>query len=270
MRTISSSDKKSLFANLWKVYQYRQLIVVFAARHIKSKYAQTFMGVLWSIFQPLTALVIFTFFFKTIIKLDTGVIPYSLFVFCGMISWYYFTFLVENGAESLKDAQSIIRKLYFPKLLLPLSKALAGLVDFAISLIILLVLMLILGFYPGINIIFLPIFILLNMITGLSIGIWLSVLSIRYVDMKIFIPYIISFGIWLTPVFYPPKIILNEFNFLIFMNPMAAVIAGYRWAILGDAIPSVYYAVSFIPVIILFVSGLMYFNKIEHKIVDIL
>ncbi len=270
MKIISSSDKKSFFANLWKVYQYRQLIVVFAARHIKSKYAQTFMGVLWSIFQPLTALLIFTLFFGKIIKLDSGSIPYSLFVFSGMISWYYFTFLVENGAESLKDAQSIIRKLYFPKLLLPLSKAIAGLVDFVISLLILIVLMLIFGFYPGINILFLPIFILLNMITGLSIGIWLSVLSIRYVDMKIFIPYIISFGIWLTPVFYPPKIIPNDYNFLIYMNPMAAVIAGYRWSILGDVIPSIYYAFSAIPVMVLFISGLIYFNKIEHKIVDIL
>jgi len=270
MKIISASKNKSLRSNLKKVYEYRHLIIVFAARHIKSKYAQTFLGVLWTALQPLTALLIFTLFFGKLIKVDTGGIPYPLFAFCGMISWYYFIFLVENGAESLKDAANLIRKMYFPKLILPLSKTLAGLVDFSISTLLLVIMMLILKHPFTWHIVGLPIFIILNMLTGLSIGIWLSVLSVRYSDLKIFIPYIITFGIWLTPVFYPQSLIPKDYFIFIYMNPMAAVIAGYRWAILGAPAPSLNYAFSFIPVIIVFIGGLFYFNKIEKKIVDII
>jgi len=270
MKRISASQKRTLWAYLKKVYEYRQLIVVFASRHIKSKYAQTFLGVMWSVLQPLTALLIFTLFFGKIIRLDTHGIPFPLFVFSGLISWYYFMFLVDTGSESLKTAESLIQKMYFPKLVLPLSKTLAGLIDFSISAVLLVIMMLIMGHPFNWHIVFLPGFIFLNMITGLSVGIWLSVLSIRYSDLRVFIPYIITFGIWLTPVFYPGSIIPKDYFFLMYMNPMAAVISGYRWAILGAETPSVYYALSFIPVFIVFVGGLFYFNKIENKIVDIL
>lgn len=270
MKRISATQKRTLWIYLKKVYEYRQLIVVFAARHIKSKYAQTFLGVMWSVLQPLAALLIFTLFFGKLIKVDTGGIPYPLFAFCGLISWYYFMFLVETGSESLKTAESLVQKMYFPKLVLPLSKTLAGLIDFSISIILLIIMMIILQQPFNWHIIYLPLFIILNMVTGLSIGIWLSVLSIRYSDLRVFIPYIITFGIWLTPVFYPGSLIPKDYFFFMYMNPMAAVIAGYRWTILGAEAPSVYYGLSFIPVVIVFIGGLFYFNRIENKIVDIL
>ena len=187
-----------------------------------------------------------------------------------MIAWYYFTFLVSSTGTVLMNSQEVIKKIYFPKLILPFSKIFVGLVDLIISLILLLILMIIVGFTPPINLVFLPLFVILNIITGMSIGIWLCALTVRYRDFHHFIPYLVSFSIWLTPVFYPGSIIPPDYFYYIYINPMAGVIAGYRWCLLGDVLPSVKYIIGAIPVIFLFITGLYYFNRIEGRIVDII
>ncbi len=271
-RTLHSSKGEKLSQYLHKVYQYRALVFSFAKRDIKVQYAQTALGFLWSVIQPLTSLLVWTFFFDKLIDVDTGHIPYPLFAFTGMIAWYFFTHIFNHAGTSLVNAQDLIRKIYFPRIILPLSKVLVGCVEFSISLALLFILMAVMGVTPSVKIAYLPIFIFFNIVTGLAFGIWLSALTIRYRDFQHIIPYFINLGIWLTPVFYPTTLIPEKYSFFIYLNPMAAVIAGYRWTLFGDvgsiAKISPNYIVAFIPVSILLVTGFMYFRKSERTIAD--
>jgi len=241
-----------------------------AKRDVKAKYTQTVLGILWSVIQPLTGLLIFTIFFDKLIKVDTNNIPYPLFAFSGMVAWYFYTFIVNQGGTSLVDSQYLLKKFYFPRLILPLSKVLVGLVDFGISVILLIILMIILGGMPSFLILLFPVFLLLAVLTGLSIAIWLSALTIRYRDLQHIIPYLINFSIWLTPVFYPSTLVPESYHFILYLNPMAGIIAGFRWCLLGDLIPSINYLWGILPVIFIFISGIYYFIKIEREIVDII
>jgi len=268
-KKIIDSRNTVLRLDFKKLYAYRSLIMIFAFRDLKVQYAQTFLGILWSLLQPLTGLLIFTFFFNYVIKVDTGGIPYPLFAFSGMISWYFFSSLMAQSGTSLMQSQYLIRKIYFPKLVLPVSKSLSCFAEFFIAFLLLVFLMIIWGYYPSLNIVFLPFFVLANLFTGLAVGLWLSALTIRYRDFYHIIPYILNFGIWLTPVFYPTTLLPESIRFLLYFNPMAGVISGFRWSLLGGAPPSPYYLVSLVLVLIIFISGLFYFRKMETKIADL-
>ena len=206
-RHIITSKPKKLIPYLKEVNQFRNLLLTFARRDLKAIYAQTVLGVLWTALQPLTALIVFSVFFTLLSPVDTGDIPYPLFAFTGLVSWYFFTAMVVRCGTSVAEAQGIISDIYFPKLILPLSKSIVGLVEFGISLAILLVIMLVIGHYPGVQVLALPGFILMNLLLGLTVGTWLSALSYRYRDFQHIVPYLVNFGIWLTPVFYPATLI---------------------------------------------------------------
>ncbi len=266
---IISSARNTILPDLRRLYAYRALVFVFARRDLKVQYSQTFMGILWSLLQPLTGLLIFSFFFSYVIKVDTGGIPYPLFAFSGMISWYFFSALMAQSGTSLMQSQYLIRKIYFPKLVLPVSKALSCFAEFGISLALLFAIMLATGYLPGVRLLLLPVFILLNLLTGLTVGLWLSALTIRYRDFHHIIPYLLNFGIWLTPVFYPVTLLPEKIKFLIYFNPMAGVIAGFRWSLLGGEAPSVHYTYAFGLVVLLFFGGLYYFRRMETKIADL-
>ncbi len=266
---IISSAGNTFLPDLRRLYAYRALIYVFAQRDLKVQYSQTFMGIMWSLLQPLTGLLIFSFFFSYVVKVDTGGIPYPLFAFSGMISWYFFSALMAQSGTSLMQSQYLIRKIYFPKLVLPVSKALSCFAEFGISLALLFVIMLISGYLPQLSLLFLPVFIFLNLLTGLTVGLWLSALTIRYRDFHHIIPYLLNFGIWLTPVFYPVTLLPEKIKFLIYFNPMAGVIAGFRWSLLGGEAPSVHYAYAFGLIVLLFFGGLYYFRRMETKIADL-
>lgn len=253
-----------------RLWTYRRFVGVLARRDIKAKYAQTILGVLWIIIQPLTGLAIFTLFFQELIPLDTGTIPYPLFAFTGIVAWYYFAYIVMAAGNALTENQDLIKKVYFPKLILPLTKVLVGFIDFAITFSLLLVGLLLWGFELRWAILGVPFFLLLNILSGLAIATWLSALTLRYRDFQHIIPFLVNFGIWLTPVFYPGTIIPAEYSWALYINPIAFVIAGFRWALLGDVLPSVYYLASLIPVLFLFFTGLLYFIRSERKIVDFL
>lgn len=263
-----TSKGDNLFEYLRKVYQFRSLAFTLARRDLKVQYAQTFLGLLWSVIQPLTSLLVWTFFFDKLVKVDTGGIPYPLFAFSGMIAWYYFTNIFNHAGTSLVNSQDLIRKIYFPRIILPLSKVLVGLVEFTISLALLFLIMLLMGQAPPLQLAFLPFFILLNIITGLAFGLWLSALTIRYRDFQHIIPFFIYLGIWLTPVFYPTTLIPSKYNFLIYINPIAAVIAGYRWSLFGGEPISLYYIGSFILMIFVLITGFIFFRKNESTIAD--
>jgi len=266
--TVISSKGEKLSDYILKVYQYRSLIFTLARRDVKVQYAQTFLGLLWSIIQPLTSLLVWVFFFDKLIKVDTGDIPYPLFAFSGMMGWYYFTNIFNHAGTSLVNSQDLIRKIYFPRIILPLSKVLVGFVEFFISLLLLFMMMLIMGRLPSWQILFLPLFILLNIISGLAFGLWLSALTIRYRDFQHIIPFFVYIGIWLTPVFYPSTLIPSQYSFFIYINPVAAVIAGYRWSLFAGESFSPYYLTSFIPMVFILITGFVYFRRNEYTIAD--
>ncbi len=257
----------SLLTYLKEVWQVRHLIITFAARDLKVQYAQTYLGLLWSVIQPLTGLIIFSFFFQRVIPLHIST-PYSVFVFTGIIGWFYFTSLVGQAGTVLMNNQQLIKKIQFPRLVLPLSKALTGLIEFSISILLLFALMLITGCPFSWRILFLPLVVLANVITGLSGGIWLSALTVRFRDLHHIIPYLIGFGIWLTPVFYPTTIVPHEFNFIYYFHPVANVIALYRWIFTGTDVNLGQIIVSFSLAFVLFLSGLVFFVKNEKFIAD--
>lgn len=262
------TSRTDLADYLKSIWAYLSLILSFAIRDIRVKYAQTYLGILWSILQSVIGVGIVTFFFGYIIKINTGDIPYFLYVFPGMASWYFFSFLVGYVGSSMQQSQHLIQKVYFPRLFVPLSQSVVGLIDFCIWIAVCLIFMLIFRNPFSINLIFLPVFIVLNLATGLSVAVWLSALTARYRDLQIIIPFIIGFGIFVTPVFFPEVMIPAKYSFLLFLNPMAGVISGLRWCILGTEISSLNYLFGFTPVIFLFVTGMIYFIRVEYKLVD--
>lgn len=246
-----------------------RLILTFALRDLRIQYAQTYLGLLWSILQPLTGLLIFNFFFQKVIHLKLGV-PYAVFALTGMMGWFLFTQLVGQAGTSLMNNQNLIKKLHFPRLVLPLSKALIGLVEFSITLVLLIILMLITGCSFSSRILFLPLVVLFNIVTGLSVGIWLSALTIRFRDFHHIIPYLVGFGIWLTPVFYPTTMVPDSYNWVYYFHPVANVIALYRYIFIdwpvnwGQVISSGAIAV------VLLAAGIKYFINNEKFIAEYL
>ncbi|HKK76946.1 MAG TPA: ABC transporter permease [Saprospiraceae bacterium] len=265
-----SPQQLSFSSYLKRCWAYRRFLFTLSRRDIKAKYAQTVLGILWVVLQPLTGLAIFTLFFQEFIPLDTGTIPYPLFAFTGIVAWYFFAYIVTAAGSTLMENQDLIKKVYFPKLILPLTKVMLGLVDFGITFLLLIVGVLLSGYGLSWALLSIPFFLLLNIISGLAIAIWLSALTLQYRDLYHIIPYLINFAIWLTPVFYPGTIIPEAYDWVLYINPMAFVIAGFRWALLGDVMPNIYYLISLIPVLLLCTTGFLYFIRVEQKMVDIL
>jgi len=271
VKTIISAKKDNIKTYLKKVWFHKSLIITLAKRDLKIKYAQTSLGLLWTAIQPLTGLLIFTFFFNKVMHIDG--IPesgYAVFAFTGMTSWYFFSYIIYQSSTSLLYSQDLIKKIYFPKLILPLSKVLVGFVDFGISFILLFIIMLVYGIMPSWHIIFLPLFIFLNIVVGLSISIGLSALTVNKRDLQHIIPYLVNFGIWLTPVFFPATLIPQQYRFLLFLNPMAGVVEGFRWCIWDYGSYDIRYFIGIGLSVLLLVLSLWYFRKIEDKMIDVL
>ncbi|MDB5281423.1 MAG: type transporter [Bacteroidota bacterium] len=264
------NNKGYTFNNYLKeVWNSRALALNFALRDLRIQYAQTYLGLLWSVLQPLTGLFIFYFFFQKVIHLKMNV-PYSVFALTGMMGWFYFSQLIGQAGTCLMHNQILIKKMQFPRIVLPLSKAIIGLVEFTISFILLLILMVITDCHFSYKIIFLPLVVLANVVAGLSVGIWLSALTIKYRDFHHIIPYLIGFGIWITPVFYPNTMVPPNFTWIYYFHPVANVIALYRWIFIGWPVNWLQVASSFSIAAVLFIFGLRYFIKNEKFIADYL
>jgi lipopolysaccharide transport system permease protein len=272
-RTIVDADKQKLRLNLRELFNYRDLFLILAYRDLRVRYAQTFLGFFWAFLQPAATLLIFTVVFGKAVQVDTGGVPYPVFAITGMAAWTYFAFVLNQSGNSIIGAQEMVKKIYFPRLVIPLSKAVVGFVDFAIAFLFLAVIMLIYSFPPSVNIIYLPIFILLTIISALAVGIWLSALTIRYRDFQHVVPFLVQFGLYATPTAYPAETIINNLPdwavAIYYMNPMAGVVEGFRWSVLGGAPPSDYAYISFALTGILFISALFYFRKVERVMADI-
>ena len=258
--------------------QYKDLFYVLAYRDFKVRYAQTLLGVLWGVLQPLLTLLIFTLVFGRALRsltLQQVQVPYPVFALSGMTCWMYFAFVMSNAGNSIISAQGMIQKIYFPRLIIPLSKALVGLTDFLIGLVFLTILMLYYQVKPSGNVFFLPVFILFTVLAALGVGIWLSALTIRFRDFQQIVPFLVQFGLYATPIGYPAQLILgNEklsifFKYLYFCNPMAGICEGFRWCIIGGDLPVSYILISLVVALILFISALFYFRSVEKIMADI-
>ncbi len=272
-RLVVDAKSNRLSLNLRELAQYKDLFWVLAYRDLRVRYAQTFLGFLWAFIQPAATILILTLVFGKALKIDTGGVPYPLFAVCGMVGWTYFAFVMQQSGQSIIASQQMIKKIYFPRLVIPLSKALVGLVDFGITILLLLLMVFWYSYYPSPNIVWLPLFVMLIIIYSLSVGILLSALSIRYRDIQHIIPFMTQIGLYLTPVAYPAEFIIKAIppwlSVIYFLNPMAGIIEGLRWSLLGTSIPTIYYMYSFLMAILLFIGSLFYFKKVEREMADI-
>lgn len=258
----------SYFSAVWK---HRSMIRVLAYRDWRIKYAQTLLGVGWSVLQPLVTLVIFTFFFQKVVDISKNLsYPYPFFAFSGLMCWQYFSFHVNQGGISLIYATDLIKKISFPKLVIPFSKSLAGLADFGTALVLLFCLMAWYGITPGVRWLLLPLAVVLQMLLGLSVSIWLSALTVRFRDLQHILPHLINFGIWLTPVFYPSTLIPGRFAFILHLNPVAGVIQFFRWCLVEGESFEASYGGGLLLLFLLLVSGLYFFRRTEDYMSDYL
>lgn len=251
-----------------KAWRYRSVLLTLAKRDLKIKYANSVLGVAWTMLQPLTGLLIFTFFFNLVINIEVPGGDYALFAFSGMTAWYFFSYIMYQSGSSFIQGQELMKKIYFPKILLPLSKVLVGFVELALSLFVLFVLMAVKQIWPTWHIVYLPLFVIANMIVGLSISLWLATLTIQYRDLHHILPYLVNFGIWLTPVFYPSTLIPDKYSHFLYFNPMAGVIEGYRFALLPDYPFDLHYLWGIGISAVLFILGILFLRKVEDGITD--
>lgn len=257
------------------LWQYRELLYFLIWRDLKVRYKQTALGIGWIILQPLISMVIFSFLFGGLLEVPSGGVPYPIFVYAGLLPWNYFANSLNRSSTSLVNNQNLITKVYFPRLVVPISGVMSGLVDFSVSFIVLIVLMIIFKFYPTPYIVFLPGFLLLAIITALGFGLWLSALNVRYRDVNYITPFLIQIWMYLTPVIYPVTIIPEKFRFLLALNPMTGVVEGFRWALLGDQLtdvqpPGSIFLLSIAISLFVLVSGTIYFRRTERKFADII
>ncbi|MDX2302405.1 MAG: ABC transporter permease [Microscillaceae bacterium] len=266
---IDAKKRLGIYEYLREIIQYRELLVNLAYRDFKIRYARTLLGVSWTIVQPMLTLMIFTLIFQQFLKVNSGKTPYLLFALSGLFTWNYFAFVVSNAGASLISYRNIIQKVYFPHLVLPMSKALLGLGDMLINGLLLILLMLFYQIMPSLQILFLPLFIILLLVFSLGLGIWLCALSVYYRDLQTLMPFLLQIGIYLSPVAYPSTLVPDQWQLIYYLNPMAGILAGLRWCLFGEPFSSLCW-ISYGLAGFIFISGFLFFRKAEDVIVDIL
>lgn len=255
-----------------ELWDYRELAYFFAWREIKVRYKQTIIGILWAIFQPVMATIIFTVFFGRFAKMPSEGIPYPLFVYTGLIFWNYFSFGLTHASESMIGNANIIQKIYFPRLIIPISSSLVGLIDFAVSGVLLVVLMFYYNYMQGFtNFLMVPVLLVLTFLASVGLGSFLGAVNVKYRDVRYAVPFFIQMLIFLTPVIYPVSIIDAKYKWLLGLNPMSGIIEAARFFILGsNRLDLVVFSVSCIMSLIFFVFGIIYFRKTERFFADII
>ena len=255
------------FRELW---QYRELLYFLTWRDVKVRYKQTALGAGWAIIQPFFMMVVFSLFFGRLAGIPSDGFPYPVFTFCGLLPWQLFAHALTESSNSLVGNQNLITKVYFPRLVIPIAAVLGGVIDFLIAFVILLLMMLYYGIVPGWAILTLPGFLLLALMTALAVGLWLSALNAQYRDVRYTINFLIQFWLFATPVVYPSSLIPEKWRALYGLNPMAGVVEGFRWALLGKSEPpGLMLWVSISVVVLLLAGGLYYFRRMEQQFADV-
>lgn len=265
-----TSPQGWLQLDLGELWQRRELLYFFVWRDLKVRYKQTVIGAGWAILQPFLTMLLFSLFFGTLAKMPSGGLPYPVFYYAGLLPWVYFAGAVSNAANTIVEHQRAITKIYFPRLILPLSAVLSGLVDLAISFTMLIAMMFYYRIAPGPTALLLPLLLLLPLATALAAGLWLSALNAMYRDVRYVVPFLVQFWMFASPVAYPSSLVPRKWQWLYGLNPMAGVIETFRWALTGHGrAPDRLLLASAIAVLAFLIGGLVYFQKMQETIADV-
>ena len=256
---------------LRELWEYRELIFFLAGRDIKVRYRQTALGVAWAVLQPFSTMVVFSLFFGRLGAIPSDGLPYPLFSFAGLVPWSFFAYGLTETSNSVVGSQQLITKVYFPRLVIPLATILAGVVDFAIALVILLVMMLSYGVAPTIRVVWIVPMMLLVVVSALGVGLWLSALNVKYRDVRYALPFLSQLWLFATPIAYPSSLLNPTWRPVYALNPMVGVIEGFRWALLGTrTTPGPMLLVSALAALALLIGGAIYFRRMEATFADII
>jgi lipopolysaccharide transport system permease protein len=267
IKIAAGSSGLNYVKDLWR---YRELFYMLSWRDVKVRYKQTAIGATWSVLRPVLTMAVFTVVFGRIAKLQTdGEAPYFLMVFAGLIPWQFFSYSLAEASMSLVGNSSLITKVYFPRIIIPASTVLTGLLDFAISITLMLVMMFLVGFIPSWKIVFVPLFTLLTLAISFGVSLYLTALNVKYRDFRYIIPFIVQFGLYLSPVGFSSSIVPEKWRLWFSLNPMVGVIEGFRWSILGEGelrMESLFMSVGFAAISLWL--GSLYFRKTERSFAD--
>jgi len=254
-------------ADLWR---YRELLLLLTWRDIKVRYAQTVLGASWAILQPVLTMIIFSIIFGQLAKLPSDGVPYPVFTYTALLPWQLFAFSLTNSSQSLVGSQNLVSKVYFPRLIIPIASVLPGLADFAVSFLVLIGMLVFYQIPITARILALPLFLSLALMSALAVGLWLSALNVEYRDIRYVVPFLTMFWQYATPVAYSASLIPEKWRLLYGLNPMTGVVEGFRWALLGSGQVGGMIWVSVAIIIFLFISGLVYFKRMEATFADVI
>ncbi|MGL6268529.1 MAG: ABC transporter permease [Chitinophagaceae bacterium] len=264
----ADSVDKHYWQDLWR---YRELLYILSWRDIKVRYKQTVFGAAWSIIRPMLATIFFTIVFHKLARMEAPEnVPYAVLVFAGMLPWQFFSNALSESGNSLVGNAGLISKVYFPRMIIPASAIITGLVDFCISLALLIGVCIFFRYMPPLQIIFIPLFLILAVITSFGIGLWVSALQVSYRDFRFIIPFLIQFGMYITPVGFSSELIPDKWRLLYACNPMVGVIDGFRWCILGQPVQFPSMLISIAVSFLFLGSGIRYFRTTEKSFADII
>lgn len=257
--------------NLKELIKCRELLFFLAWRDIKVRYKQTVLGVAWAIIQPFFTMVIFSLFFGRLAKIPSEGIPYPIFSYAALVPWTFFANGLNQASNSLVGSANLIKKVYFPRLAIPIASVLSGVVDFILSFIVLIGMMAYFGFFPTYNVLWLPLFLLLALTTSLGVSLWFSALNVEFRDVRYTIPFLTQFWLFSTPIAYPSSLLSEPWKTIYGINPMVGVVDGFRWALLGtNTPPGLAMIVSTAVALILLISGAFYFRRMEKNFADVI
>jgi lipopolysaccharide transport system permease protein len=255
---------------LRELWAHHELVYFLIWRDVKVRYKQTALGAAWAVIQPLFTMIVFTLFFGRLARIPSDGLPYPIFTYAALVPWMFFANGLAQSADSLAGSANLLRKVYFPRLAIPVATVLSGVVDFAIAFSVLLLMMLAYGVWPTANILWLPALLLLALCTSLGVGLWLSALNVQYRDVRYVVPFLVQFWMLATPIAYPSSMIPEPWRTIYGLNPMSGVIEGFRWALLGTGHPpGMMLAVSVAVSLALLVGGAFYFRRLERTFADI-
>jgi lipopolysaccharide transport system permease protein len=254
---------------LGELWEYRELLLFLAWRDIKVRYKQTALGAAWAIIQPFFTMVVFSLFFGKLANIPSDGVPYPVFAYAALVPWTFFANGVTQSADSLVGSANLLRKVYFPRLAIPIASVLAGVIDFVIAFTVLLILMAVYGVVPTANVLWLPFLLVLALVTALGVGLWLSALNVEFRDVRYVVPFLIQFWLFATPIAYPSSLLSEPWRTIYGLNPMAGVVEGFRWALIGtNTAPGPIIAVSSVAALAMLVGGAYYFRRMEATFAD--
>lgn len=256
---------------LREIWDYRELLYFLVWRDVKVRYKQTALGVAWAVIQPLMTMVVFSIFFGRLGKMPSDGVPYPIFSFAALVPWALFSNGLTQATNSLVVSSNLIKKVYFPRLIIPIATVLSGVVDFVVAFAVLLLLMFFYGIFPTVNTFWLPVFVLVTLMASLAVSLWLSALNVKYRDVRYVIPFLSQLWLFSTPIAYSSHLLSQPWRTVYALNPMVGVVEGFRWALLGTTTPpSVTTVASAFATLVILVTGAYYFRRMERSFADVI